>query len=80
MVYVWWGVWVWAVCAAAGSWGVGRVVYRCQSQNLLFHRIFFLEFGDFPRKFGRESRDSGPEACCNVDSNHTSVFGCPEFM
>ena len=26
------------------------VSYRCPlSQNLLFHRIFFLEFGDFPR-------------------------------
>ena len=37
-------------CVTKNDSESSTVSYRCPlSQNLLFHRIFFLEFGDFPR-------------------------------
>ena len=39
-------------CVTKNDSESSTVVYRCPlSQNLLFHRTFFLEFGDFPRNF-----------------------------
>ena len=56
------------------------VVYRCPPfQNLHFHRTFFLDFGEFPRRFDETDAIPAPEACCDAESNHTSVFACPEL-
>ncbi len=67
-------------CVTKNDSESSTVVYRCPlSQNLLFHRTFPQKFWWFSTKFWRESRDSGPEACCNAESNHTSVFACPEL-
>ena len=56
------------------------VSYRCPlSQNLLFHRTFVSRIWLVSTKSWRESRFSGPKACCTAESNHTSVFACPEL-
>jgi hypothetical protein len=63
-------------------WGICEVYRRLSLPTIpkfAFPQNIVSRFWWISTKVWRDRRDSGPEACCDAESNHTSVFACPDL-
>ena len=67
-------------CVTKNDSESSTVSYRCPlSQNLLFHRTFFLEFGEFPRRFDETDAIPAPRLVVTQKAITPACLPAPSY-